>query len=204
MANPRRQAIAWAAVSLVSVWTLAGAGHYLSGRSMVTAEKVASYLHETDLMALSGEPRAKAIDRLARQMTALSVEERRRARMDVAWERWFDAMTEAEKSAFLEATMPRGVRQLLASFEELPEEKRQKAVSDALRDLKRGREAEAGENKARILHIDPNRPSPLSEALQQQVVKIGLKKFYSASSAPPPPPPPPPPPLPNIITILSP
>ena len=185
MANPRRRAIAWAAAGLAAVWLAAGTGHFLSSRAKVTAEKIATYLHATDLAALSGEARARALDRLARQMAALPMEERRRARMDAAWEKWFAAMTEAEKAAFIEATMPSGVRQMIAGFEELPEDKRRKAVSDALRDLKRAREDEAAEVRpGAILRIDTNRPPPLSEELQQRVVATGRKTFYAESSAP--------------------
>lgn len=184
MANPRRRAIAWAAAGLAAVWLVAGTGHFLSRRAKVTAEKVATYLHATDLTALSGEARARALDQLARQMAALPMEERRRARMDAAWEKWFAAMTDAEKAAFIEATLPSGVRQMIAGFEELPEDKRRKAVNDALRDLKRAREDEAAEVRpGTILRIDTNRPPPLSEELQQRVVATGLKTFYAESSA---------------------
>ncbi|MFM1768801.1 MAG: hypothetical protein RJA22_1330 [Verrucomicrobiota bacterium] len=166
---------------LLAVWLVAGTAYYLSNRAKVTAEKVADYLRATDLQTLQGEARARALDRLARQMTALPMEERRRARMDEAWDRWFAAMTDAEKGSFIEATMPSGVRQMLASFEEMPEDKRRRAVSDALRDLRRAREAEAGEGGA--LRVDTNRPPPLSDELQQRVVAIGLKTFYAESSA---------------------
>lgn len=181
MAKPRQRALLWAVAGLAAVWTVAGVAHHLSARSRVTAERVAASLRETDLRTLSGGARARALDRLARQMTALPMEERRRARMDEAWDRWFAAMTDAEKGAFIEATMPSGVRQMLASFEEMPEEKRRRAVTEALRDLRRAREVEAGE--AGGVRVDTNRPPPLSDDLQQRVVAIGLKTFYSESSA---------------------
>jgi hypothetical protein len=181
MANPRQRALLWAVIGLLAVWTAAGVAHHWAARAKVTAEKVAATLRETDLRTLSGEARARALDRLARQMTALPMEERRRARMDEAWDRWFAAMTDAEKASFIEATMPSGVRQMLASFEEMPEDKRRRAVEDALRDLRRARLAEAGNEGG--LRVDTNRPPPLSDELQQRVVAIGLKTFYAESSA---------------------
>lgn len=182
MANPRRRALVWAAAALVVVWTLAGAGRYLAARSQVTAESVAGYLHDTDPATLSGETRSNSLDRLAKQLASLPVEERRRARMDGAWARWFAAMSDVEKAAFIEATMPLGVRQMIASFEELPEDKRRRAVADALRDLRRAREAEAGESSEGGLRIDTNQPPPLSDELQRQLLKVGLNTFYSNSS----------------------
>jgi len=132
---------------------------------------------------LSGEARAKALRDLARKMNALPVEERRRARLEGEWARWFATMTEEEKSAFLEATLPSGFRQMLASFEQLPEEKRQQAIDRAMKDLARARAAMENEEPGPVQGADTNRLGELSPELQQRVVTIGLKSFYSESSA---------------------
>jgi len=183
MPNPRRRAIAWAAASLVVVWSLAGAGHQIARNSRATAENVAAVLHENNPEALAGESRSNTLNQLARQMASLPVEERRRARMDESWARWFLAMSDAEKKAFLDATLPSGVRQMIASFEALPEDKRRRAVNDAMRDLRRAREAEAAESgEGGVLQINTNRPPMLSEALQQQFVKSGLSGLFSNST----------------------
>jgi hypothetical protein len=184
MIDRRRRALVYAAAALVGVWLLAGAGYLVSNRSKMTAEKVVSYLQNTDLQTLSGEDRAKALAELARRLNVLSYEERRTARMAVDWERWFAAMTDQEKSDFIEATMPTGFKQMLTAFEQLPEEKRRRAVNDAMRQLKRSREEAVRETREDSpLRFSTNGPPPLSEELQQKVVTIGLKTFYSESSA---------------------
>ena len=182
MTSHRRRTLGLAGLGLIGVWLVVGAGWLVSNRAKATAEKVAAYLHQTDLAKLSAEKRAQALRELSRQMAALPVEERRKARLDEAWERWFAAMTEQEKGAFIEATMPSGFKQLIASFEQLPEDKRRRAVSDALRDLKKARDDDAADEQSE-LRINTNRPPELSEELQQKVVRIGLKSFYTESSA---------------------
>jgi len=182
MSNHRRRTLIFAGLGLLSVWLVLGAGWLVSNRAKATAEKVAAYMHKNDLSKLAPEQRARALGELARQVAVLPIEERRKTRMDEAWEKWFAEMTEAEKSAFIEATLPSGFKQMLVSFEQLPEDKRRKAVNDALRDLRKAREAALNDEPSE-LRIDRSRPPELSEELQQKVVKIGLRAFYTESSA---------------------
>ena len=174
--------LGFAALGLLGVWLVLGAGWLVSNRSKATAEKVAAYMHKNDLSKLAPEQRARALGELARQVAVLPIEERRKTRMDEAWEKWFDEMTESEKGAFIETTLPSGFKQMLASFEQLPEEKRRKAVNDALRDLRKAREAALNDEPSE-LRINRSRSPELSEELQQKVVKIGLQAFYTESSA---------------------
>ena len=104
------------------------------------------------------------------------------ARMDRIAAGWFENMTEEEKGGFIEATMPTGFKQMLASFEQLPEAKRHKAIDDAMRRLREARDKvpEDGEAPA---DQGTNRPPALSPELQEKVTKIGLKAFYGESSA---------------------
>ncbi len=182
MANQRWRPVIISAAVLVGVWLLALAGFTIAKNSKLTAEKVGAYVESVDLSKLSAADRAKAIAKLADMLNRLSAEERQRARMERAGRRWFDQMTEDEKGSFIEATMPSGFKQMLTAFEQLPEDKRRRAVDDAMRRLKETRE------KMQAGGTDPsqtgtNGPAPLSEELQAKVRTIGLKAFYSQSSA---------------------
>jgi hypothetical protein len=183
MSAYRRRPILLAVVSLVLVWGIALGGYVIFKNSKITADKVADYLRSVELGKLSAEARAKALRDLARKMNALPVEERRRARLEGEWARWFAAMTEEEKSAFLNATLPSGFKQMLTSFEQLPEEKRRQTIDRAMKDLARARaEMDSGEAGG-VRAPATNRPGELTPELQQRVVTIGLKSFYSESSA---------------------
>ncbi len=171
-------------LALLAVWVIAITGYTMAKNSRVTAEKVRRYAESVDLRTLSGAARAKAIQKLADMLNSLSVEERRRARMERAAGRWFEEMTEEEKGTFIEATMPSGFKQMLNAFEQMPEEKRRRAVDDALRRLKEAQ----GQNQMQPAGAAENQGStngvaPLSEELQTKVKTIGLKTFYSQSSA---------------------
>ena len=148
----------------------------------MTAEKVRAYAESVDISKLSGDARAKAIRELADKLNALSLEERRKARLErQAWS-WFDKMTEEEKAAFIEATMPTGFKQMLTSFEQLPDDKRRKTIDDALKRLKETRDQVAG-GSGGPNQGGTNSPPILSDELQAKVRTIGLKTFYSQSSA---------------------
>lgn len=177
--NARTRALWLAAGGLLAVWLLAWVGYSLAARSKVTVEKIQAYVNSVDLRRLTEQERARAIQRLAELINALSFEERRRARIEGIWRNWFEAMTEAEKGQFIEATMPTGFKKMIAAFEEWPEERRRRAVDEAVRRL---REARRQMPQNRSGPGDPNAP-PLSEELQQRIVIIGLKSFYADSSA---------------------
>ena len=183
MLNPRHRPILIALFALVAAWLVAWAGYTIAERSKVTAEKVRAYLHSVDLSQLSGTARAKALRELAAKLNALNAEDRRNARLDGEWSRWFAAMTEEEKGAFIDATMPSGFKQMITAFEKLPEEKRKKTIDDALKRLRQARDNPPKPGAPPLARLDgTNQPPILSEELQQKVRGIGLNAFYSQSS----------------------
>ena len=180
--SQRWRPVAISAIAVCGIWLVAFAGIRIARNAKMTAEKVRAYAESVDLSKLSGAARAKAIQDLADKLNALSLEERRKARADrLAWN-WFNQMTEDEKASFIEATMPTGFKQMLAAFEQLPEEKRRKSIDDALRRLKEARDQGAGGPGAGGPG-GTNGPPVLSDELQAKVRTIGLKTFYSQSSA---------------------
>jgi len=157
----------------VGIWVVALTGHWIARNAKMTAEKVVAFVASVNLSKLSAAERAKAIQDLADKINKLSYEERQRMRADRSGERWFEQMTEEEKGQFIEATMPTGFKQMINAFEEMPEDKRRRAIDGALKRLREARVQAGGAT---------NRP-PISPELEAKVRTIGLKTFYSQSSA---------------------
>jgi len=168
----------------VAIWVVAITGFVIARNAKVTVEKVASTLQDTDLASLSAEDRAQRLKKLAAMLNALGYEDRRKARIDGEWNRLFKAMTDAEKTQFLEDTLPTGFKQMMTAFEQMPEDKRQRAIGDAVKRMKKARE-EQGEFST----LDGGKERPglrsaeMSPELQEKVVKMGLNSFYKDSSA---------------------
>lgn len=180
----QRKRVVWMAVAgLVAAWLSAWGGYSYFTGAKVTEQKVAAYMRSVDLSTLAGAKRKAALDKLARQINALPPDERRRARLDGEWQRWFDAMTEEEKAQFIEATMPSGFKQMISAFEQMPAGKRQRAVEEALRGLSKARQEINSENPSAADLSRSNRMGELSPELQQKVITLGLNSFYSESSA---------------------
>ena len=186
MISRQYRPVVWGAGILLGVWLLAWAGLAIAENMKVTADKVAAYMDGNDLSKLTGDARKRAIKRLAEMINALTPEERRKFRLQRMT--WFEAMTDAEKGEFIDATMPTGFKQMIAGFEQLPEEQRKRVVADSVKRMKEAREKlENGE-------LDPsqmqppgseggNRPADLSPELQKKVITTGLSTFYGQSSA---------------------
>jgi hypothetical protein len=180
--NQRNKTVVRAAIVLVAIWGLAMAGWYISQHLKVTPEKVQAYISSVDFSKLSTAERAKAIQELADMLNKLSLEERQKLRAQRVVFAWFEQMTEDEKAQFLEATMPTGFKQMITAFEELPEEKRKRAIDDALHRL-RATDDRVKAGQIATGDTSTNRPPPLSKDLEAKMRTIGLKTFYSQSSA---------------------
>jgi hypothetical protein len=182
MLGQRQRPIFIAAAVIIVAWIIAIAGYTAAKNSKMTADKVRAYAQSVDLGKLSADARANAIRDLAGKLNALSPEERRNARLERTGQRWFAQMTEEEKGTFIELTMPTGFKQMLSSFEEMPEERRRRAIGDALRRL-RDEQEKTREADGAPAEPTTNAPPVLSKDLQEKITKIGLKTYYSESSA---------------------
>ena len=183
MARQRRFLIC-AVATIVGIWVLAMTGHaYLESLKM-TADKVRAYMESVDFGSLTGQAREDAITKLEDMLNSLPYEERQRLRLQHMVDGWFNQMTEAEKSQFVEATLPTGFKQMINSFAQLPEETRRKLIDNTLSDLRNPnyRSMRGLQNSTNAPTGGTNAPI-ISPQLEAQIRNIGLKTFYSQSSA---------------------
>src|SRR5215831_11428996 len=140
MLSQRQRTVLFAVAAVAAIWIAALTGYWIVSHGRATPEKVRAYVDSIDFSRLSPAERAAAIRKLADMLNHLSLEERQRLRLDRTSYRWFQEMTEDEKGQFLDATMPTGFKQMLNSFEQMPEERRQRAINEAVRRLRAVRE----------------------------------------------------------------
>ena len=179
MFSPRLRPIVLAVATLAVIWVVAIAGYEIAKNAKVTPEKVRAYVAAVDFSHLSAAEREAALQKLAAMLNALSLQERQGLRLDHTAYKWFEQMTEAEKSEFLEATMPTGFKQMIGAFEDMPADKRKRVVDQAVKQMKDAREKLAAGGQ-----MPPGTNTVvLSAELQDEVTKIGLKSFYSQSTA---------------------
>ena len=180
MSNPRRRTVFLAVVVVAALWVFAVAGYYILQSQKVTADKVRAYAGSLDLNRLSAADRTRALKTLADELNALTLAERQQLRMDRSTGQWFAEMTDAEKEAFIEATMPTGIKQMLSAFEQQPDDRRRKMIDDALKRLRNQNANAANGNQPN--GGGTNSP-PISPELEAKMRTVGLQSFYSQSSA---------------------
>ncbi len=161
-----------------------GAAFVFLQNAAMTPEKLAEYVRSIDLAKLSSADRERAIRKLADKVNALSVEDRRRWRREGTWRPWFMEMSEEERGRFIDATLPTGFKQVIDSFEGLPEGTRKQSIDDAMKRLQETHQLPLNREPGQTTDAyGTNGPPPLSPELEKRMLALGLKTFYSESSA---------------------
>ena len=157
------------ALALVAFWALAfGAIHVLRA-SKPTAASITDHITHTNLAALSPRDRARTLQRAVDELNELSFDERQHLRRSDVTRRFFDQLTPAEQSAFLDATLPADFKQLMEVFNKMEPAKRKEFVDHALADMKK--------------HEGEPLPAGKDDQLRAQVIDQGLKSFYKDADA---------------------
>jgi hypothetical protein len=179
--SPRRFLLGGAVAFLC---VAACAGYFFVQDNRMTAQKVRGFVDSVNFGKLSATDRSKAIHDLAERVNALSLEERRRWRLEGSWREWFAQMSEAEKGEFIDATLPTGVTQVINEFEDLPQARRRQTIDGAMKQLQQTHKLSLSREPGQDTDAyGTNGPPPLSPELEKRVLAIGLRTYYQESSA---------------------
>jgi hypothetical protein len=184
MRSQRWRPLLFCAGGILIIWLGAFAITSFAKSRRMTAEKFTGFANSIELSSLSGDARARSIQELADKLNRLSMEERRRVRLEGTTFRVFAKMTEEEKATFVEKTLPTGFKQMLSSFEKMPEDRRKRAVDEALANLRKEQaRPDQDDDTPPVIGEETNASPVLSPELEAKVRSIGLQTFYSQSSA---------------------
>jgi hypothetical protein len=162
--------------AIAFVWLTALAGMRWLGHQRVTADQVIALVENQNLESLPPKQRAEYLDHLAESVNALEFEERQKLRQQEGLRSAIDAMTESERLAFMEKTLPRGFSQLLQSLNKMDPEKRQLLVRQALDDMKSRDRQLSDEDRTRAREV-------LDDEGFHRVVEKGFDAYLREASA---------------------
>jgi len=161
---------------LVAIGLLSGLLKEAAEQRKATAQAIISRIESRPLSEVPNDERPRYLLDLARTVNRLSFEERRQLALRRGLDRSFEQMTDAEKKAFLNQTLPQGFSQIIEVFNKMKPEERRLAVERALNDLKRA-EAEASD-------ADWSRAQDrMEDGTLQQVVEQGFQSYLQTASS---------------------
>jgi hypothetical protein len=172
----KKSAWAWAAAAILGLWLSIALVMNLARQKQATADGIIRSVELRPLASLSASDRAKQLASLADQVNRLSFEERRQLALRRGLDLTFEAMTDAERQAFLDRTLPQGFAQIIEVFNKMSKEDRQAAVERALDDLRRAesQSTEADWSRAR---------ARLEDGSLQKVVEQGFQAYLQTANA---------------------
>lgn len=158
-----------AAVLLIGlIWIVA----VIIGRGLTLLEPdpatLQTWLQANDPQQMTVDARDEFLSEYARRVNRLSWEQRRQLQTDPVFEKRFTQMTPDERSRFVDATMPQGMRQMMEAINRMDRNDRERLVQRALSDLERNN---AGELDQRLREEDARR-----------IIEQGLKTYYEEAT----------------------
>lgn len=161
----------WLKIGLVlcAIWAVAAGAIYFVRSKKPTAQSIAAYIEGNDIDSKSAADRKKMIDRVADMLNRIDYDERQQLRRERVTDRFFRSLTPDEQSAFLDATLPTGFKQMMDAFNKMDPAKRKEFVDRALAEMRK--------------HQGDQPPRDIDDKNVQKIVDQGLRSFYSDANA---------------------
>ena len=160
-------------VALAAVWAVALGAMAWARSAAVTAEDVLLLVESQPLADLAPGDRAARLEQLADRVNRLPLEARRDEALQRALRDEFLAMTDAERSAYLDRTLPRGMTQMMDAINAMSPDKRRQMVDEALAQMRRDRSDPEVQRFER----------EVDEQTLQRIVDEGLRSYLRDASA---------------------
>ncbi len=151
-------------LAVAVLWAAIAGATALVRKYRATPENISAFISANKLDGKSPAERAKVIETVASQVNRLEYDQRQELNKQRRIEPFWNSMSIAEKSRYLDLVLPTGFKQMHENFNKMERGKRQRLVEKAAREL-REKEGELAPG------LDP--------ALLKKLVDQGLKSFYS-------------------------
>lgn len=158
-------------LAVIAIWLLAIFVFRAVGSMEPSAEDLRDWLGAQAYAGLSTGERRIFVESYAERLNRLSLEERRALRRYPEFEKSFREMTEDERVYFVEATLPRGIEQLIQAFNEMDKETRTRTIERAMQDLSEAEDA-AFEQPGQSM----------DDGAARRIVENGLQIYYEEAS----------------------
>ena len=134
-------------------------------RSRPTPESIAAFVGASGLDGKAPAERAKVIEAVASKVNRLEYEQRRELDKQRKLEKFWTALSDEEKSRYLDLVLPSGFKQMMENFNKMEPGKRKRMVQKAVDELR---------------SQDGDRPDrKLDDPQLRKIVDQGMKSFYS-------------------------
>lgn len=158
---------------LLAVWMIASLVIAYARAQKMTSEKILDYIRNHPLKGNSEIDRHQIIEGLANRMNHLAFEDRQRFRFEKSTREFYREMTDAERTLYLEKTLPTGMKQMVDAFNKMKPEQRKKLVNRALAEMEKAQENMSREDMERALNDQNTR----------KVIEQGLKSYMTDADA---------------------
>jgi len=153
---------------LAGIWCVAGVVIWASRSASPSPEKLREYIESHPLAGMTEPERAAILEKTAAQLNRLDFDQRRELREGVVLRKFFEGLTPAERSRFLDLTLPEGFRQMMSALNKMTPEKRQRLVKKVLDDIQKN---------------SPQSADRIDEAEVKKILEQGVSSFYEEANS---------------------
>lgn len=163
---PLKARVLPALVVVLAIWAVAGGILFVLNQARPTPEKITAFLAKNPIASAGN--RDAVLESVAGQLNGLDFEQRQALRRSGELRAFFESLTPAERSRFLDLTLPDGMSQLMTALNKMDADRRKRIVNRILDDLRRD---------------SPEIAERIDDADVQKIITQGLSSFFEEADA---------------------